>query len=141
MAVADLYGACRITCQRILSASSTDIADYYLALLEGAIRLAIFIGYVAADLSDAGYPSGSLCITARSTSAINCIEQGLDLTVENVQEEFHGCTSAAERAFLLFVMLISSVILFLFIRVDYSDALQLLLRRGASDPGDCGDFL
>ena len=56
---------------------------------------------------------------------INCIEHGLELTVENVRKsskEHKRCGTS----FLMFVVIIS-IILFLFIRVD-SHALRLIIR-------------
>ena len=56
---------------------------------------------------------------------INCIEHGLELNVENVRKsskEHKRCGTS----FLMFVVIIS-IILFLFIRVD-SHALRLLIR-------------
>ena len=95
-----------------------------LALLEGVIRLTIFIGYVAAislmpDIKRVYMYHGA------EHKCINCIEQGMDLTVENVRKSsrlYKRCGTS----FLLIVMLIS-IVFFLFIRVD-NRILQLLLR-------------
>lgn len=56
---------------------------------------------------------------------INCIEQGMDLTVENVRKSSR-LHKRCGTSFLLIVMLIS-IVFFLFIRVD-NRILQLLLR-------------
>ena len=95
-----------------------------LALLEGVIRLTIFIGYVAAislmpDIKRVYMYHGA------EHKCINCIEQGMDLTVENVRKSSR-LHKRCGTSFLLIVMLISSVF-FLFIRVD-NRILQLLLR-------------
>ena len=95
-----------------------------LALLEGVIRLTIFIGYVAAislmpDIKRVYMYHGA------EHKCINCIEQGMDLTVENVRKSSRLHTRCG-TSFLRSVMLISSVF-FLFIRVD-NRILQLLLR-------------
>ena len=82
-----------------------------IALLEGVIRLAIFIGYVAAislmeDIHRVYMYHGA------EHKCINCIEHGLDLTVENVRKsskEHKRCGTS----FLLIVMVIS--ILFLYV--------------------------
>lgn len=95
-----------------------------LALLEGIIRLAIFIGYVALislmpDIRRVYMYHGA------EHKCINCIEHGLDLTVENVRsssKQHKRCGTS----FLLIVMLIS-IIFFMFIRVD-SRVLRLVLR-------------
>lgn len=95
-----------------------------LALLEGVIRLTIFIGYVAAislmpDIKRVYMYHGA------EHKCINCIEQGMDLTVENVRKSSR-LHKRCGTSFLLIVMLIS-IVFFLFIRVD-NRLLQLLLR-------------
>lgn len=95
-----------------------------IALLEGVVRLAIFIGYVAAislmpDIRRVYMYHGA------EHKCINCIEHGLDLTVENVR----GSSRQHKRcgtSFLLIVMLIS-IVFFMFIRVD-NGVLRLVLR-------------
>lgn len=95
-----------------------------IALLEGIIRLAIFIGYVAAislmeDIRRVYMYHGA------EHKCINCIEHGLDLTVENVRK----CSKEHKRcgtSFLLIVMVIS-IFFFMFIDVK-SRVLRLLLR-------------
>ena len=95
-----------------------------LALLEGVIRLTIFIGYVAAislmpDIKRVYMYHGA------EHKCINCIEQGMDLTMENVRKSSR-LHKRCGTSFLLIVMLIS-IVFFLFIRVD-NRILQLLLR-------------
>ncbi|MBO5070858.1 MAG: DUF1385 domain-containing protein [Roseburia sp.] len=95
-----------------------------ISLLEGAIRLAIFIGYVGLislmpDIRRVYMYHGA------EHKCINCIEHGLDLTVENVRKsskEHKRCGTS----FMLIVMLVS-IIVFLFIRVE-SGVLRLVLR-------------
>ena len=94
-----------------------------LALLEGVIRLTIFIGYVAAislmpDIKRVYMYHGA------EHKCINCIEQGMDLTVENVRKSSR-LHKRCGTSFLLIVMLIS-IVFFLFIRVD-NRILQLRL--------------
>ena len=87
-----------------------------IAVLEGVIRLLIFIGYVSAislmkDIRRVYMYHGS------EHKCINCIESGLPLTVENVMKsskEHRRCGTS----FMLFVMLIS-IILFIFIRIEF----------------------
>jgi uncharacterized protein YqhQ len=95
-----------------------------IALGEGVIRLAIFIGYVALislmpDIKRVYMYHGA------EHKCINCIEHGLDLTVENVRKSSKQHKRCG-TSFLLIVMLVS-IIFFLFIRVK-NGALRLLLR-------------
>lgn len=95
-----------------------------IALIEGVIRLAIFIGYIAIisltpDIKRTFMYHGS------EHKCINCIEHGLELNVENVRKSSKHHKRCG-TSFLLIVMLIS-ILFFMFIRVD-SKALQLLLR-------------
>lgn len=86
-----------------------------IAVLEGIIRLAIFIGYVAAislmpDIKRVYMYHGA------EHKCINCIEHGLPLTVENVMKsskEHKRCGTS----FLLIVMVIS-ILFFLVIRPE-----------------------
>lgn len=95
-----------------------------IALLEGVIRLAIFVGYVAVislmpDIRRVYMYHGA------EHKCINCIEHGLDLTVENVRESSRQHKRCG-TSFLLIVMLIS-ILFFMFIRVD-NGLLRLGLR-------------
>lgn len=86
-----------------------------LALVEGVIRLAIFVGYVALislmeDIRRVYMYHGA------EHKCINCIEHGLDLTVENVRgssKEHKRCGTS----FLLIVMVVS-ILFFMVIRVE-----------------------
>ncbi|MBO5373205.1 MAG: DUF1385 domain-containing protein [Lachnospiraceae bacterium] len=95
-----------------------------LALIEGAVRLIIFVGYVAAislmeDIKRVYMYHGA------EHKCINCIENGMDLTVENVRKSsrFH---KRCGTSFLLIVMLVS-ILFFMVIQVE-SPILRLLLR-------------
>lgn len=95
-----------------------------ISLFEGVLRLAIFIGYVAVislmpDIKRVYMYHGA------EHKCINCIEHGLELTVENVRKSSKQHKRCG-TSFLLIVMLIS-IIFFLFIRVD-NGVLRLLLR-------------
>ena len=95
-----------------------------IAVLEGLIRLAIFIGYVAAislmpDIKRVYMYHGA------EHKCINCIEQGMDLTVENVRKSSR-LHKRCGTSFLLIVMIIS-IFFFMFIHVD-SRVLRLVLR-------------
>lgn len=95
-----------------------------LAILEGLLRILIFLGYVVAisamkDIRRVYMYHGA------EHKCINCIERGRELTVKNV-----GKSSRLHKrcgtSFLLFVMLVS-VVLFMFIRVE-NPVLRLVLR-------------
>lgn len=95
-----------------------------IALLEGVIRLAIFVGYVAAislmpDIRRVYMYHGA------EHKCINCIEHGLDLAVENVRKSSKQHKRCG-TSFMLIVMLIS-ILFFMFIRVD-NGLLRLGLR-------------
>lgn len=99
-------------------------SDFVIAFLEGIIRLAIFVGYIAAislmpDIKRVFMYHGA------EHKCINCIEHGLELNVDNVRKsskEHKRCGTS----FLLIVLVIS-IFFFMFIRVD-SRILRLLLR-------------
>ena len=87
----------------------------FMAVLEGVLRILIFVGYVLAislmkDIRRVYMYHGA------EHKCINCIEKGAPLTVKEVMR----CSKQHKRcgtSFLLFVMLVS-VILFFFIRVE-----------------------
>ncbi len=90
-------------------------SSFGIALLEGVLRMAIFISYVALiglmqDIRRTYMYHGA------EHKCINCIERGLPLTVENVRissKEHKRCGTS----FLLLVMVIS-ILVFMVIRVD-----------------------
>ena len=86
-----------------------------LALIEGGIRLVLFIGYVTViscmkDIKRVFMYHGA------EHKTINCIERGLDLTVANVKRQSKQHKRCG-TSFLLIVMLIS-IIFFVFINVE-----------------------
>lgn len=95
-----------------------------LAIIEGIIRLAIFVGYVVLisameDIKRVYMYHGA------EHKCINCIERGRELTVENVM----GSSRLHKRcgtSFMLFVMMIS-IIVFMLIKVD--DPMMRVLVR------------
>lgn len=94
------------------------------ALLEGLIRLIIFIAYVMGislmpDIKRVYMYHGA------EHKCINCIEHGMELTVENVKKSSRQHKRCG-TSFLLIVMLVS-IVFFMFIRVD-NGVLRLLLR-------------
>lgn len=94
------------------------------ALVEGAIRLVIFILYVAVisltkDIKRVYMYHGA------EHKTINCVEHGLELTVENVKSQSREHKRCG-TSFMLYVMIIS-IIFFMIIRVDNA-ALRIVLR-------------
>lgn len=95
-----------------------------LGLLEGVIRLTIFISYVGLislmeDIKRVYMYHGA------EHKCINCIESGMDLTVENVRKSSR-LHKRCGTSFLLIVMIIS-ILFFMMIRVD-SAILKVVLR-------------
>jgi uncharacterized protein YqhQ len=86
-----------------------------LSIIEGVIRVGLFVGYVVA-ISQMNDIKRFFQYHGAEHKTINCIEQGYELTVENVRrqsKEHKRCGTS----FMLFVMLIS-IIFFMFIHVD-----------------------
>lgn len=95
-----------------------------LSLIEGAIRLIVFLIYVW-TISKMEDIKRVFMYHGAEHKSINCIEHGLDLTLENVRasSRFH---KRCGTSFLLIVMVVS-IIFFAFIRVD-SPVLRLVIR-------------
>lgn len=95
-----------------------------IAILEGIIRILIFVGYIVAisvmkDIKRLYMYHGA------EHKCINCIEKGRPLTVKDVKRSSRQHKRCG-TSFLLFVVLVS-VIVFFFIRVD-NMALKLVIR-------------
>ena len=93
-------------------------------LAEGALRILIFVGYLLM-ISQMEDIRRVFMYHGAEHKCINCIEHGLDLTLENVRNssrEHKRCGTS-----FLFVVIIVSVIATMFIRAD-SRILRLLLR-------------
>lgn len=99
-------------------------SEILIALLEGIIRLAIFIGYIIL-ISRNEDIKRTFMYHGAEHKCINCIEHGLELNVENVKKSSKQHKRCG-TSFLLIVMLIS-IVFFMFIRVD-SKILRLVLR-------------
>ena len=86
-----------------------------LTVIEAALKMLLFLGYVVAIsfLSDI---KRTFMYHGAEHKTINCVENGLDLTVENVrtQSRYHR---RCRTSFLLVVMIVS-IIFFMFIRID-----------------------
>lgn len=99
-------------------------SETLIAIIEGVLRLAIFVGYILL-ISRMKEIQRVFMYHGAEHKCINCIEHGLELNVENVRKsskEHKRCGTS----FLMFVVVIS-IILFLFIRVD-SHVLKLVIR-------------
>lgn len=95
-----------------------------IAVAEGVIRVAIFLAYVVGislmkDIQRVYMYHGA------EHKCINCIEHGMDLTVENVKKSSR-LHKRCGTSFLFFVVIVS-VILFIFIRVE-SPVLRVVIR-------------
>lgn len=99
-------------------------SETLIALIEGLIRLTIFVGYIAL-ISLTPDIKRTFMYHGAEHKCINCIEHGMELNVENVRKSSR-LHKRCGTSFLLIVMLIS-IVFFMFIRVD-SKILQLLLR-------------
>lgn len=95
-----------------------------LALVEGCIRLVIFIAYVLL-ISQMEDIRRVFMYHGAEHKCINCIEHGMELTVENVKKSSR-LHKRCGTSFLLFVLILS-ILFFAFIRVD-SRILRVALR-------------
>lgn len=127
-----------VTCSIILAIAIFMVLPYFisslldtfvrsttiLALIEGVIRLAIFVGYVVLisameDIKRVYMYHGA------EHKCINCIEHGKELTVENAMKSSR-LHKRCGTSFMLFVMLVS-IILFMFIHVE-NPILRIVIR-------------
>ena len=98
--------------------------EYAVLLMEGIIRIAIFLGYIVL-ISQMEDIKRVFMYHGAEHKCINCIEHGMDLNVENVRKSSR-LHKRCGTSFLFFVIMVS-VILFIFIRVD-SPLLRVLVR-------------
>ncbi len=101
----------------------TDV-ESVIAIAEACVRLLIFLGYIFL-ISKMKDIQRVFMYHGAEHKCINCVEHGMDLTVENVMKssrEHKRCGTS----FLLFVMIVS-IIFFLFIRVS-SPWLRVVVR-------------
>lgn len=99
-------------------------SDIVTAIAEGIIRIAIFFGYMI-FISLIKDIKRVLMYHGAEHKCINCIEHELPLTVENVMKSsrFHKRCGTG----FLFYIIIVSIILFMFIKVDFI-VLRVLIR-------------
>lgn len=100
------------------------LSDMAIAAIEGVIRLVLFIGYIGLislmkDIQRVFMYHGA------EHKCINCIENGMELNVENVKKSSKQHKRCG-TSFLLIVMVIS-IFFFMFIRVD-SPILRVVVR-------------
>lgn len=99
-------------------------SDTAIAVVEGILRVLIFLAYIVGislmkDIQRVYMYHGA------EHKCINCIEHGMDLNVENVRKSSR-LHKRCGTSFLFFVIMVS-VIMFIFIRVD-SPLLRVLVR-------------
>ena len=100
------------------------VSNTILAILEGVIRLIIFLLYIFL-ISRMNDIQRVFMYHGAEHKCINCIEHGMELNVENVRKSSKHHKRCG-TSFLLVVMIIS-IIFFIFIRVD-SPALRVIVR-------------
>lgn len=99
-------------------------STFLITLLEGVVRLSIFIAYIGL-ISFMPEIKRTFMYHGAEHKCINCIEQGLELNIENVKKSSKQHKRCG-TSFLLIVMIIS-VIFFMFIQVN-SRILRLVVR-------------
>lgn len=103
-----------------------NVSDSYalLAVIEGVIRIAIFITYIFI-ISQIKDIKRMFMYHGAEHKTINCLEQGFELTVENVKwqsKQHKRCGTS-----FMFIVMFISIIFFVFIRVD-NNWLRYLIR-------------
>lgn len=100
------------------------VSNTLLAIVEGMIRLGLFIGYVVL-ISCMEDIKRTYMYHGAEHKCINCIERGRELTVRNVKRSsrYHSRCGTS----FLFIVMVISIIFFIFIRVE-SPALRILVR-------------
>ncbi len=99
-------------------------SETLLILIEGMLRIGIFIGYLAL-ISKMEDIRRVFMYHGAEHKCINCVEQGMELTVENVKK----CSKEHKRCgtSFLFLVIMVTIVATMFIRVD-SGIARLLLR-------------
>ena len=100
------------------------VSNTLLAIVEGAIRLGLFVLYVVLISSMKDIKRVYMYHGAEH-KCINCIERGRELNVKNVRKRspYHARCGTS----FLFIVMIISIIFFIFIRVE-SPALRVIFR-------------
>jgi len=97
---------------------------FVITLLEGIVRLAIFIGYVSL-VALMPEIKRTYMYHGAEHKCINCIEHGLELNIENVKKsskQHKRCGTS-----FLFLVILISIVFFMFIQVE-SGILKLVVR-------------
>lgn len=95
-----------------------------LAVIEGVIRIGIFVGYVVL-ISQMKDIQRVFMYHGAEHKCINCIEHGLELNLENVRKSSKQHKRCG-TSFMLIVMVVS-IVLFMFIKVD-APLMRVVLR-------------
>lgn len=100
------------------------VSNTLLAVIEGAIRLGLFVLYVVLISSMKDIKRVYMYHGAEH-KCINCVERGRELNIKNVRKSsrYHARCGTS----FLFIVMVISIIFFIFIRVD-SPALRVLFR-------------
>ena len=100
------------------------LSETWVAVLEGVFRLLIFFAYMI-GISFMKDIQRVFMYHGAEHKCINCIEHGMDLTVENVRKSSRLHKRCGTS--FLFLVIIISVVLFIFIRVD-SPLMRVVVR-------------
>lgn len=100
------------------------VSNTLLAIIEGGIRLGLFVLYVVL-ISSMKDIKRTYMYHGAEHKCINCIERGRELNVKNVRKSsrYHSRCGTS----FMFIVMVISIIFFIFIRVD-SPALRVLYR-------------
>ena len=100
------------------------VSRWGMTIIEGVIRLAIFLGYIAL-VSHMKDIQRTFMYHGAEHKCINCIEHGMELKVENVRKSSKQHKRCG-TSFLFFVMIVS--IIFCFFITAESQVLRVLIR-------------
>ena len=100
------------------------VSTTFLAVVEGLIRIGIFVGYIFL-ISRMKDIQRTFMYHGAEHKCINCIENGMNLTVDNVMKSSKVHKRCGTS--FIFLVLFISIILYIFIRVD-SFGLKILIR-------------
>ena len=98
--------------------------EYGILLMEGVIRIAIFLGYIVL-ISQMEDIKRVFMYHGAEHKTINCLEAGVELTPENVDHDSRLHKSCGTS--FIFIVMIISMVFFFFIRVD-TIWLRIVLR-------------
>ncbi|MDF2472450.1 MAG: hypothetical protein K0R21_232 [Anaerocolumna sp.] len=90
-------------------------SNVMLAVIEGAIRILIFIGYILA-ISQMKDIKRTFMYHGAEHKTINCLENGYELTIANVKKQSKQHKRCGTS--FMFIVMFISIIFFIFIRVD-----------------------